>query len=295
MCCIFAAAPGYCLTGDSGSGVLSDELLKVRYNLANQDIHKAPVFELSDDFASEDPPGFSSSSGYKSPAKAFFLSLAVPGLGQYYYGSKVKPFVFLGVEVAAWVMYFNWHGEGDDITSEFEAFNQAHWSRGSYEDYLYEVYGVTNDNEVPSGTSAITHHLPDTYTQQYYEMTGKYDQFAWGWDDAVFEGSDLEAHIANGTLVEIISGETTPYSANRVFYETRRNDANNAYDKATRMVYVALANRMVSAFEALFATKSRNNKLHKSDDIFGHVGVKPSLRSLNGPKDTPYLTLTYKF
>ncbi|MEW6413349.1 MAG: hypothetical protein AB1483_12905 [Candidatus Zixiibacteriota bacterium] len=294
-CIAMSVVSGFCAVDRSTGSALSNDLLKVRYNLVNADIHESPVFELSDDFAAEDPSGSKSGSGYKSPAKAFILSLAVPGLGQYYYGSKIKPLVFLGVEVTSWVLYFKWNSEGDDITAEFEAFNRLHWSSESYGDYLYEIYGVRDDDSIPAGVSAVTHHLPDTYTQQYYEMTGKYDQFAWGWDDAVFGGSNLETLIANGTLQEIITGETVPYSANRVFYETRRNDANSAYDRATRMVYMALANRLVSAFEALFATKSRNAAIKEDDETFGRLDVKPSLKSLNSLKDTPYLTLTYRF
>ena len=123
-CIAMSAVSGFCAVDRSTGSALSNDLLKVRYNLVNADIHEAPVFELSDDFAAEDPSGSKSGSGYKSPAKAFILSLAVPGLGQYYYGSKIKPLVFLGVEVTSWVLYFKWNSEGDDITAEFEAFNR---------------------------------------------------------------------------------------------------------------------------------------------------------------------------
>ena len=92
----------------------------------------------------------------KSPLKAFFMSLAVPGLGQFYYGSKIKPVVFVGVEAFSWLMYSKWNGDGDDLTSEFEAFNDAHWSRQSYRDYLFEVWGDTSDANI----NDVTHHLP---------------------------------------------------------------------------------------------------------------------------------------
>ena len=80
-------------------------------------------------------------------------------------------------------MYAKCHGDGNDITDRYEAFNRTYWHDDRYATYLFWNYGVTDDDLINSAET--THHLPDTRTQQYYEMTGKYDQFAWGWDDAV--------------------------------------------------------------------------------------------------------------
>jgi len=287
-----------CLSGnayafDAGSEtIFHSEQVNIRYGLTGNTTIGGQTVQFSEAFAADEPPAFGERpKGYKSPAKAFLLSLAVPGLGQLYYGSKIKPVLFMGAEITTWVLYFKWHNEGDDITAEFEAFNRAHWLRDRYEqEYLYYVYGVTSDTEVPVSAMEVTHNLPDTRTQQYYEMTGKYDQFAWGWDDATLDGEVL------GPGVQAITGpETTPYSANRVFYETRRNDANNSYDKATRMVIVALANRLVSAFEALFTTKSINKEARRQAEEFGRIKVDARLKSFTTWRDTPYLTVTYKF
>jgi hypothetical protein len=232
----------------------------------------------------------------KSPAKAFLLSLAVPGLGQYYYGSRVKPFLFLGVEVATWTFHFKWHGEGDDITAEFEAFHREHWLRSRYEDqYLLWAYGV-NDDDSLYGAEGITHHLPDTETQQYFEMTGKYDQFAWGWEDATLNGMTLdEFGPPPNAPPRIFGAGTAPSSAYRDHYEARRNDANLKYRDANTMLILTLVNHLVSAFEAYFATKSRNAGLADSDSAFGRVKVRTGWRSLRAPKDTPFVRLSYRF
>ncbi|MEA2031152.1 MAG: DUF5683 domain-containing protein, partial [candidate division Zixibacteria bacterium] len=116
---------------------------------------------------------------HRSPAKAFFMSLVVPGAGQFYNKSKLKSIGFFGVEVASWLLYSKWHSEADDMTDEFEKFNRDHWSEEDYDTLLSWTYGQTDDELVDA--VEISHHLPDTRTQQYYEMTGKYDQFAWGW------------------------------------------------------------------------------------------------------------------
>jgi hypothetical protein len=276
--------------GSPGNSVFQQEQLKVRYNLALGPAERGQVLALSDEFATDAPPGFAASSSHKSPGKAFLLSLAVPGLGQYYYGSRVKPFIFLGAEVTAWALYFHYHGEGERITDEFEAFNRAHWSQQRYEDYLFYVYGVTSDTLVPPGTTEVSHHLPDDLTQQYYEMTGKYDQFAWGWDDARLDGADLTS-----TVEAITSSATTPYSSRRFYYEGIRNDANNNFDNATRMVFFSMANRVISAFEALFTTRSINKKSRAEENTFGDIKIKARLKSYYAYSDTPYITATFKF
>jgi len=230
---------------------------------------------------------------YKSPAKAFFLSLAVPGLGQYYYGSKIKPFIFFGAEIAVWTMNIKWNKDGDDITTEFEAYNRVHWSQQSYEDFLLWVYGVTDDNDAPVYAYEITHHLPDTRTQQYYEMTGKYDQFSWGWDDADLNGYVIDSFSVDNPMPRVL-GDSIPVSEHRIYYENRRNAANDKYDQARKMIFISLANRLISAFDALLITKSRN-KSNKGDDEFSSIKVNAKLKSYNAKSDTPFVTFTYKF
>ena len=278
------------------TSIFDTELQKVRYNLAGPSAYEAGIISFDEEFGSDEPPAFDVGRGHKSPGKAFLLSLAVPGLGQYYYGSKMKPILFFGAEIATWAMYFNWHNEGEDLTDEFEAFNRTHWSRDAYEqDYLRMAYDVTDDEELPSGTPGITHHLPDEMTQQFYEMTGKYDQFSWGWDDAELNDSTLDDYVVSGSIPQILDDATTPYSARRFEYETMRNEANNSFDKATRMVFVSMANRLISAFEALFTTKSLNKKSQPHGDGFGNIKVKAKLKSLYTKRDTPFVTVTYKF
>jgi len=231
----------------------------------------------------------------KSPMKAFLLSAAVPGLGQYYYGSRVKPFVFLGAEIAAWVLYIKWDGEGNDLTADYEAFNQAHWSRESYEqEYLLWSYGVTDDDSV-ANSPGITHHLPDTRTQQYYEMTGKYNQFAWGWDDASLDGRTLDSYSVGDPPPRILSEELTPFSARRLQYETMRDDANSKYDQANWMIIASVFNRLVSGVEAFLVTKSRNNKIARTGDDFARLNVRARVRSFHEKYDTPYVQFTFKF
>jgi hypothetical protein len=232
----------------------------------------------------------------KSPGKAFILSLAVPGLGQYYYGSRIKPFVFFGTEVAAWILYFKWHGDGDNITDQYEEFADQNWIELRYEDYLefaYEGEGGQYRDDDSISAQEITHHLPDTKTQQYYEMIGKYNQFAWGWQDAQLDGQGL---YDLGSSVPAITGVgVLPQSAMRLEYEGMRHDANNKYDNANKMLIVSLANHLISAFEAYFVTKSINGKASEQGGTFSRVSVRAQLKSYTQAFDTPFLRVNYRF
>jgi len=281
--------------------VFENELLKIKYNsLFNSNNNS--ILASSDNFVIENGSvKFISNYQYKSPAKAFLLSLVLPGLGQFYYGSKIKPFVFLGVEVTSWTYYFKWHNDGNKITDEFESFNRAHWIRDNYENkFLLWVTGVSDDASVGAEFNELTHHLPDTHTQQYYEMTGKYDQFSWGWDDAVLNGNTIDDYSASNPPPRILNDSTTPYSANRLFYEKRRKDANDKFDQAKKMVILSMTNRLISAFEAFFMTRHINKIKNREKSSLGRksfssMKFSAKLKSMHSKRDTPYLTFTYKF
>ena len=246
----------------------------------------AATVDSVDDFAG-------ASASRKSPLKAFLLSAALPGAGQFYCGSRVKPLCFLAAEITAWGLHFKWQGDGDRATDDYERFNRDHWLRDNYEQkYLYWAFGVTDDDSLFG--HEVTHHLPDTETQQYFEMTGKYNQFAWGWDDAVRNDSTLD-DFANNPSVRITGEETTPNSANRLIYEGMRHDANRKYDRARKMVIVSIINRLVSGFEAYFSAKHRNEKAAGGTPGFAGIRVRALLKSYNTSRDTPFVRLSYKF
>lgn len=271
--------------------VFEREHHRIRYETAFQALGENSGLSADASFSSF-VTGSAESSELKSPGKAFFYSLAIPGLGQYYYGSKVKPVLFLSAEVASWIFYFKWHGQGDDLTDEYEAFNHEHWYQDRYEDFLLWVYDTTDDNAID--TIGITHHLPDSRSQQYYEMTGKYDQFAWGWDDAERNDSTLYDYDSSNSPGPCID-DGVPSSENRDTYEGMRDDANNKYDRATRMLFVSIANRLISAFEAYFVTKSRNSRIKRDTWDLTRLKVRTRLKSYHSYGDTPFVTFAYRF
>lgn len=284
---------------------MNAQLTGIRYSLSTDQVMVGVLSgDLSDDFNDDDidfHDGMADRPGTKSPTKAFLLSLAVPGAGQLYYGSKFRAAVFFGAEVATWALYLNWHADGTEMEDTFEAFNREHWSRDRYEaQYLYWAYAeyreqgkdYVDDEWVAEGE--ISHRLPDTRTQQYYEMTGKYDQFSWGWEDAALNDSTLDDYSESNPPPRITDKPLRPYSALRDQYEEMRNDANNSFDKANRMIIVGIVNRLISGFEAYFVTKGQQNR-----STFGktldRVRIRADIRSYNSWRDTPYVNVAYRF
>ncbi len=220
------------------------------------------------------------------PGKAFAMSLLVPGLGQWYNGSKIKAVGFLALDVTSWVLHFKNRSDGNKLTDEFNAFADKYWAQSRYEYYLNGAYGKSDDDSITA--SEVSHHLPDTKTQQYYEMIGKYDQFSWGWDDATLNGLPLDQQ---SPVLPVVTG-SIPTSNHRFQYEDMRLAANNKFDAADKWLIVMMANHVISAFDALVSAKRHNNA---NGTGFGRVKVKADLRSYAAEFDTPYLKVGYAF
>ena len=144
----------------------------------------------------------------KSPVKAFFLSLVVPGLGEMYCGRMVRGGVFMAIEAAAWSTWGIFTGRGNDWEDRYIDFRNEHWSFERYDAYRHAVWdemcaitsGICGDDEsqlLPlwrrqDDSVAVlvgSHHyddiggreMPSSHDQN--EMIGKYDRFSFGWDD----------------------------------------------------------------------------------------------------------------
>jgi hypothetical protein len=218
----------------------------------------------------------------------------------------------VGVEAFTWSQALSYDSKGDDLTAEYEAFNNEHWLRGRYDEYLMGNYGSLRPDTLPDtledGSARpgypfreIIEVLPDTRVQQYYEMTGKYDQFAWGWDDARLDGTTLADYNAGSPPPRITGPSLTPLSANRDKYETMRDDANKKFDDARKMIMVSVVNRLVSALEAYFVTKNQADDVpdeefaRKDTNLLKQLKFSAKLKSYHSKRDTPYVKVTYTF
>lgn len=211
---------------------------------------------------------------YKSPGKSFLYSLMVPGGGQLYTGSKTKAFIFMGIEALSWTGFAVYQNQGNKQEKDNNVFADQYWDPTLYYNWLIETYGIISDTMtyIDGGeTKTFTHHLPDTKTQQYYEMIGKYEQFRYGWVDTDYARRDSA-------------------SAHREKYLVDRDVANSKFDKAKIGAIAALANHLLSAFDAALSARRYN----RQQDSFSVISLKARLARYEG-ENIPKLTLTYKF
>ena len=215
----------------------------------------------------------------KSVFRAALYSAILPGAGQAYNGSIWKTILFAGVEVAAWTAYFVYDGKGDQSDVDMRQFADQKWSEHKYWSWVYDQAVERNIANIPDYTTELdpqdntntkwlvgydaemakslrylenelgfTHRLPETKTQQYYEMIYKYlTQFGNGWDDANFDATYY--------------GNTDNMTPQMFEYRDMRNQTNEYYDSATAAVNVVLINHLLSAIEAAWSARSYNRQL----------------------------------
>ena len=214
----------------------------------------------------------------KSVLRATLYSAVIPGSGQYYAGSFWKAILFAGIEIAGWTTYFVYNAKGEDQDNQMRQYGDQHWDEHKYWSWLYYKGGLdsyvselaeyknlnydTDDNamlvvyneQVVNNLrfleSALghTHHLPETKTQQYYEMIYKYlTQFGNAWDDADFYLTYY--------------GNTNTMTSHMLMYRDMRNDMNRFYDTASTAANVILINHILSALDAAWTTSVYNRKL----------------------------------
>ena len=216
----------------------------------------------------------------KSSKRAFLFSALVPGLGEWYAGSKKRGLIFFGAEAALVGMWVAWTGKGNDLEEEFRAVADEHWDP---DQTILAWRGSTISNN-----SSITHALPcssevvgysveaipegklqageklsaldrsaafggcaPSQIQQYYELIGKYDQYVAGWDDVVRRST---GNAAAPTEVDSVENF---HSERRLRYEDQRDESNRFLKRASTISGIILINHVISAIDAARVARAR--------------------------------------
>ena len=218
--------------------------------------------------------------GYKSPLKAALFSAIIPGAGQTYAERYWQGLAFFGAEVGLWIVYASYQARADRQTNEFQTFADQHYSVVRYADWITQYASqlapngsINTSGMVPNRNSNLpawqqvdwnqinlvenqimqvtgngfTHNLPLRPAQQYYELIGKYPQFAPGWDSEI-----------NMTPTDIINSNV---SSQFLHYRDMRGNANSLYSVASTATYVLVANHVLSALEAAWSAALDNRNL----------------------------------
>lgn len=194
--------------------------------------------------------------GWKSPGKASVMSLAVPGAGQLYAGSK-RGFVFLGVEavaVLAFVKYKNDRHEKRDQYFSYVGDPNTPTSRFSFE----RLASTVSPEEL-----ARLEEIYQRDPREFYDMVTTDDNYAAGWSDA---GASAGQRLTAQDYIDQV---------------------NNLGRKSNLGLFTALANHVVSTIDALRLARMSNIALR--DNLSLKIKVKTGRHQAYG------LTLTQKF
>lgn len=240
--------------------------------------------------------------GYKpkSSRRAFLQSLVIPGWGQWYYGSRIKPFLFVGLEAAGWLGWSHFHSQGKDFEDQYRAFADdpvTGWDFDKYANGLEVVYDIEadtipyrnpaydpiNNPEEPEFLVFSHHILPSDLgdkSNTYYENLGKYDQFVFGWSDY----PEMQ-EVSDTTGVSRLT-------AHRENYLGQRDDANRKFSKASTVLILTIGNHLLSAFEAAIGARRYNRAM----DQFGSIDTELRLsQSTLSSEFAPRFTVRYHF
>ncbi len=212
-----------------------------------------------------------------SPLKAGLLSAVVPGGGQFYTKSYFKSALFFTAEVALWVVYFSYTKKGDEQTVRFKQYADENWSVVDYAEWMNQwmtKYGtpdapiirITQDPNlkpwqrlnwselnaaeryIGQRAGGFSHTLPFYGEQQYYELIGKYHQYAPGWND--FDRNFVPEDVS----------ELKPTQKFK-FYSFERGKANDFYSVASASAFILVANHILSAVDAVITAMLNNRRI----------------------------------
>ncbi len=128
-------------------------------------------------------------------------------------------------------------------------------------DLFDRIRAVENQLFHPETGASFSHHLPYFGEQQYYELIGKYYQFAPGWDD--YPAWRVEGAFTSAIDPELSgpNGEKVNVDGRFLEYARDHGDANKLLRRASRVSAIVLLNHVVAAFDAAISAKLKNDRL----------------------------------
>ena len=235
---------------------------------------------------------FDASSGRKKSGWPVLFSLVLPGAGEAYMG-YTRGYFMMAADIFAWTQVAKYHSDGEDLTVEYLAFADEHYT----DEMLVEAYdpGSTDSERSGEGIGYGTFSgyfpsigpifnvaglgNPDTglplYVskeddfREYYENLGKWDQFIFGWDDYTRASIDYPEYDYVPTWLR--ADLQQPWvSKNRDIYRVMRDEANDAYLKRDRWLYVNIGLRVFSVLQTAYLSGLLGGVPGEELEVAGH-------------------------
>ncbi len=183
----------------------------------------------------------------KNTAVAILASAILPGMGELYcYRASRDPWtlarvpVFLAAEGYLWYSYADNKSTGKDFKREYEAYADEHWDLDRFlqnHPYCQGIGGCPtweyyNEN-AKNDYNYFFYTSREDDREEYYENIGKYNAFAFGWDDAL----DYE------------DAGFTYWTEKREEYVGMRNASDDYLLRADQRLMGLIVNRVVSMLD----------------------------------------------
>lgn len=154
------------------------------------------------------------------------------------------------------------------LGSSEASFNvESEWDQVSLEvlrDVERNTQYITSDN---NSNNNFSHIMPEYGSQQYYELISKYYQYQAGWRD-YDEFHDNIGHTGSFFNERYVIDRGGSY-ASPFFYDgaTMADEFNSDYRRSNTFLSILIANHVLSAFDAYFTLKLKQNRLQATSSI----------------------------
>ena len=243
-------------------------------------------------------------SEYRSPQRALFLSLLVPGLGQVYNKKYWRTGLYAAIEIGmiGGAVYFN--RDAKRVRKDAENFADTHFSRSRLEDFYtqlinnsrkHEIYQPENDslnllNELIFGHGSgfvdsskfFTAFDEDFYGKSYGVGSTRYS--VQGWNDAKpYFHFPFEGNLGKDSLY-MLDNRNSPFgtSARQNHYISQIDYSIKQGRRSSVFIVGIFANHVVSATDAFISAIIHNRRLLKEEsgestrveDILSRISIE---------------------
>lgn len=147
----------------------------------------------------------------------------------------------------------------------------------------------------PETGAAFSHQLPDFGDQQYYELIGKYFQFAPGWDDyPAWRGAD-DGYLAAIDPEMTGSGGSKPnVSATFYSYADDHAHAQDLLRTASRISLLLVFNHIIAGIDAAVSAKLHNDRMERGAMAMDRLSSRMGLAWDPDGAPVPVVQLSWK-